>query len=1224
MKNHLLFFLIFKLCCFSLFSQSNNYNDHQLFLLANLENLEPNGPELKSLENEIAKQKDEFTILVLGDFTPKKKWKKIKDNKTFPVIDKIMEMAKDNGHVIFVPGEKEWDMGRDDAYKKVKAIEKYVEAKEGKHKSFFPENGCPGPEVVDINNHLRLIIINSQWFVQKDRPEEEDASCHFIYGRELWDELSGLFSEEENKTTVVAFHHPALSFGKFAGHTNFLQHLSPPIIGSFIAAYHRNVGGKMSLNNEIFKDFTHKVLDLAGEHQGLIFVSGHEYDLQLIDHNNSFYINSGSFSKSNHVASKEETLFASSSNGFAKLGFAGSGAVDVDFYKIKSDGNSQNIFHKDLYSSPCENQVSNISPNPLFSPCLQKEEIDYANIKRTLPSIGSAVPEASYQKGSLGKFFLGKYYRDVWAAPVTDIPYLDIVNYEGGLYPYAEGGAGESTSLKFKTKDGRKFSFRSVDKDPQRRLPQELQNTTVSSINKDMIASQHPFGPMVASVLLDKLGLPHSDPQLFIMPDDPALGEHRETFKEMLGTLEIKPVGKKGDRAGYNGADKVHGTFQMYRKILDDSKNKLEVDGYVRARLFDIWMADWDRHEDQWKWLGYETEDGGLNYKVFPKDKDKVFAILDGLYSIMDWESMSPTIGTFRDDYKGLETLNFKSRNMDRWLANGFTREQWMAAVDEFVKLMDDKTIEEALSNMPPAAYELSAERIRNGMKIRRERLPEAIGKYYEMLAKYVDIPGTNERERFLVDRKTNGDVEITILQINKEGEVQGTFYNRLFKKDETKEIRLYGLGKQDEFIVEGSANQSILVRIIGGKGSDSITDRSNVKGSKKMTTIFDIQKKDDVDYGVEAKEVKSYEEVKFDSQNLFNYDYFSLFPQLGYNSDDGFLIGLGLSKLKRSFATREFAVKTRFSGAITTTYNFNFFFEQIRRTPRSLWDFVYGIEGARNDVFFQRFYGLGNNTEIDDDLDSEEFYRNNLSIARSHIGLSRQFWGKSLFQTTLNLEYIDVGSRPLNENSESIYDNLPAELGVGESFLAGPEVNLVMDLTDNPYLPTRGIKFKLYSFGFYNTNENIDFGGRVDTELSTHLSIGNTKPVTLSLRGGYSQTFGDNPFYYKSTLGQQSNHRGYNRNRFVGDRAAFMNSNLRFHLGSIHTPFVPLKYGIYGLYDLGRVWIDGEDSDDWHTAYGGGFYFMPFQEQFNINLVYARNEEGDSIISVRFGFFVN
>ena len=35
---------------------------------------------------------------------------------------------------------------------------------------------------------------------------------------------------------------------------------------------------------------------------------------------------------------------------------------------------------------------------------------------------------------------------------------------------------------------------------------------------------------------------------------------------------------------------------------------------------------------------------------------------------------------------------------------------------------------------------------------------------------------------------------------------------------------------------------------------------------------------------------------------------------------------------------------------------------------------------------------------------------------------------------------------------------------------------------------------------------------------------------------------------------------------------------------------------GVYLFNDLGRVWVDGEQSSRWHDGYGIGFWVTPFE----------------------------
>ena len=76
----------------------------------------------------------------------------------------------------------------------------------------------------------------------------------------------------------------------------------------------------------------------------------------------------------------------------------------------------------------------------------------------------------------------------------------------------------------------------------------------------------------------------------------------------------------------------------------------------------------------------------------------------------------------------------------------------------------------------------------------------------------------------------------------------------------------------------------------------------------------------------------------------------------------------------------------------------------------------------------------------------------------------------------------------------------------------------------------------------------------------------------------------------------------------------------MRFHLGSASTPIIPVKYGIFGLYDTVRVWFDNDVSNEWHYSYVGGFYIVPWQNAFTIEFTYAISDQKDLIFFFSFG----
>jgi len=1189
-------------------SGQQDNGDHKIFLLGNLEKLDIESDYFKTLSSEINTAIEPYTVLINGDFvgpagisnppTPEEK------NR----IDALIALSSKKGEVIFIPGDKEWDDSGKHGKKKLSNLVEYIDDNGGEHVKLYPSNSCLGPDIVKLNSHVELLTINSQWFLQDKRIEEEDGKCKFLNERELWGELSDLLRKSNNKNLIVAIHHPLVSYGQYAGCKLAKMHFSPPIYGTFKAAFHRNIGGAKDLQNIKLTEFRDRLHTIAEDVDGIFFTSGHEYDLQINQSNGNYHINSGSLVESRPVDHKEGTVYSKSTKGYIELNFKSDGDVIATAKEVNA-GKFKQTFSQKLFSSPCRtNQIDNIPHNPSYNPC--PTEIDLSDFY--IPPNGTAIASKDYLHGP------GKLYRSTWAQEIKNIPYLDIGTYAGGLKIYKAGGAGETSSLKFKTKNNRKIAFRSIDKNPQTRFDEELEHSLIGRTTKDLIAHQHPYGSLVAKEFADRLDLGHTDPQLYIMPDDPRLGIYQERFAGMLGTLETKPYDEKDGIPGYKGATEIVSSYQMHKKLLNDKDAKFDQDSYVKSRLLDMWMGDWDRHDDNWAWLAYEKKDETI-YKTFPKDKDKVFAVFDGVYKIIDWEMVSKFWAAFRDDYKGLKSLNFRSKDKDRWLLSSLSREDWQHQVQYFISMMDDATIDKALSNMPPEAQALTSADMKKTMLIRKELLPSAINEYYDMLAKSIFVIGTNNRERFDLVRQSNGDVQVTVHRISKSGINKNKTYSRLVKESETDEIILFGLGKKDIFNISGDANKKLPIRIVGGAGKDKINDTSDVGGGKS-TFVYAKNEKDEMNLGTTGKYLQTENDILFNTQDIYNYNYGVTIPSFGYNAEDGFNIGVIHFNTKQEFAKKEFGSKASLTANITSNLNASIDYAYIKRRVGTLWDFNFELYGNNKDRNHQFFYGFGNETIIDDDLTEIEYYRNETKLLGSKVGLIKQFWSKSHFIPSLKIEYRNVSSSPNQDEGSSIYNDTPAINGIGSNSLLGGDMELLIDFTDSKNLPTDGTRLQINNYTFYNTQESLDLGGRFDTEASVYMSTNTKKKITLGLRGGYSKSYGDVPFYQLSSIGQQSSNRGFRRNRFIGKSVAFYNTELRLHLGNIKNPIIPIQFGVFGLYDSGRVWIDNQNSSAWHSAYGGGIYIVPYTEAFNLHLTFAKNDEDRSVLSIRLG----
>ena len=120
-------------------------------------------------------------------------------------------------------------------------------------------------------------------------------------------------------------------------------------------------------------------------------------------------------------------------------------------------------------------------------------------------------------------------------------------------------------------------------------------------------------------------------------------------------------------------------------------------------------------------------------------------------------------------------------------------------------KVLTDEVIEEAIAQLPPEVYPISGKEIVAKLKARRNDLVKYAQDYYMFLAEEVDVVGSEKKELFTITQLNSEETQVTLRKISKEGKVEKEpFYFRIFKQNETREVRLYGLKGNDVYRVDG------------------------------------------------------------------------------------------------------------------------------------------------------------------------------------------------------------------------------------------------------------------------------------------------------------------------------------------------------------------------------------------------------------------------------------
>ena len=833
-----------------------------------------------------------------------------------------------------------------------------------------------------------------------------------------------------------------------------------------------------------------------------------------------------------------------------------------------------------------------------------------------------------YRASPLKEFLLGENYRDVWMAPV-EVPIADIGTLKGGLEILEKGGGMQTQSLKLKAEDGKLYSFRSLQKDPSPILPDVLQSTFVDDVVQDLVSASNPYGAFILPVLAEAAGIYHTNPRIFYLPDTPALGEYQDEFGGMLVMLEEDADEDWSDYEDFGYAKNAVSTETVREDLMEDNDNEVDQRAVLRARLFDIWVSDWDRHVGQWRWAELDKEelenDKGNLYRPIPEDRDNVFFQYDGIITwIMSRKWALRKFQSFEEDVRDMKGLNYNARHFDRRFLTEMSRQDWLTVADTLQRRITDEVIERAVKQWPDTIYELRGEQVIHKLKVRKDKLKEWAVEYYEILAKEVDIHGSDKHEYFLVERLDDERTRVTMYKSNDDGGKEKILYQRTFFTDETDEVRLYGFGNEDYFRVEGHVDESIVVRIIGGEGKDEIIDSSYVSGWANKTKVYDLEKDTKI---TSSEETRHFMNASLDI-NRYDFDYFDydlLRPQayFGYNSDDGIFVGGGILIKTNDFRKYDFSTRQRLvANYAFQTGAYNIIYEGSFREVFNALDLDIDLSVKAPD-FVSNYFGLGNNTpRIVEDEDFYEYRKNEIDL---DMGLKIRFGDDDYFKVGPAYRFTDVVKEETNFLSTTLADVDPNSFG--PKHYAGVFFETELNFTDNKYYPRDGVRWNLYS-GWYQGLAGVDQNfSRLRSELSFYYTpfITDNFPVTFALRFGGVSNIGDFLFFQANTLGgnqglgRPGNLRGFVRDRYAGRSALYQNTEMRIRLVNFHLYILPVQVGILGLMDHGKVFSDNTTSEIWHSGYGGGIFIQPVGK-WVFTATYTTSEE-NSLWNLNLGF---
>jgi len=1125
-------------------------------------------------------------------------------------IDEQIDAAlKFPGQSIFIAGENDWEQGGRHGWKTVEREADYVTDTLGK-KAFLPRHGCPGPETVELGNKTVLVIIDTQWWLHPyRRPEGEKDGCDVATDEDFLNAISETLKDHRGEHLIIAAHHPLHSYGPRGGYFPLKDHVFPlrnwnkdlwiplPIVGSLYPGYRSLIGEPQDLANVRYQDLRKGLDKILGSYPGVIYAAAHEHGLQYLERDSIHYIVSGAGAKTSYLQKPSPLAFGATERGFARITIATDGSLSLDFFTLSSGTTpawSQHI------EGPPPDALLHLSDRPLPA----------------LPDSVMVVPDPAFQAGKTKRLFFGDLYRDVWTAPIK-VPVLRMDTAFGGLHAKKAGGGMQTRSLRLKAGNGHEYVIRTIAKYPGMALSPELRGTLVESVVTDGIAGSHPYASIAIPTLADAVGVMHTDPRLVYVSDDPALGLYCDEFANSLCLFEERTDGDWTDNANLGASKDLVSSSDLIEALRRSHDAVLDERAMLRARLLDMLIGDWDRHDDQWRWASYPQRDDHTLYKPVPRDRDQAFFKQDGILpNIVNRKWAIAKFQSFGPDVRDIDGQNFNARYLDRAYLTELDWPTWKAIADSMRTELTDADIARSIDQLPDTAQRLMGAAAIAGLQGRRDRLEELARRQYLRLARYVNVVGTDENERFLVKRMDDERTLVEVRVKRKKAEDELVF-NRIFLRSETKEIRLYGIGGKDDFVVEGDVLKAIKVRIIEGAAKAELTDSAQVKACGKHTVAYGTSggKKEDEKWklGSDARLVpsKRLDAVEYDRQEYVP-DVLMPLITVGYNKDEGVFLGAGASWTKQGFKSEPFKWKHEFTASAATktgAYNLRYKGQVLNVVGHT--GFGLDAEVLAPDYRFN-FFGYGNKTEYPPD-DGQFQYR--LDIVKVQPYVQRTIGEIHHFQ--LGAEWYSVSQGKL---SAALPDH-PELASQSDADYAGAYFTYTLLNVDNTLAPTHGVRLELGTESLNEVHTGKDVLG-VHADLRTYapLEIGKYRAV-VAMRAAFERRLDDVDPLTAVSIGGKQEMRGFRRDRFTGNTAAYGNFEVRSDLFNSRNKVLPFKLGLIALADAGRVWVDDATNPPiWHHAFGGGLFLSPLN-MVVLEGTYAVSDD-DALVDVRIGFF--
>lgn len=336
-----------------------------LYLIGDAGRPDPAGePVLDALRDDLSSRSTQRVVVYLGDNVypsglpaPGQPGRRAAELSLTAQVEAITATGS-RGY--FVPGNHDWAKHGVDGWEAIRRQEAFIDSVSGGKVSLEPGGGCPGPAVVDIGTRLRLVLLDTQWWLHPGpKPRHPTSSCPTDAQSEIVDSIRAALSGASGRMVVVVHHHPLASGGIHGGYFGWRDHLFPlrafrpslwiplPLLGSLYPTARLRGISIQDLGSRGYQRLIAAFRRGFAAAPPALSAAGHEHNLQVIEGGPArlqLVSGTGIYGHTGRVVPIRGTLFSRDASGFARLDIPRHGPGRLAVMVVDGTGKAQEVF----------------------------------------------------------------------------------------------------------------------------------------------------------------------------------------------------------------------------------------------------------------------------------------------------------------------------------------------------------------------------------------------------------------------------------------------------------------------------------------------------------------------------------------------------------------------------------------------------------------------------------------------------------------------------------------------------------------------------------------------------------------------------------------------------------------------------------------------------------------------------------------------------------------